>query len=670
MKFSEVFSDSKLGKITESKTIGIDIGSRSAKGVLIANKEIHTALIPTGFFMQETAEKLLKILFEKSGLKIEDIDYVVGTGYGRIALKLENTPTQIVTEISCHGLGAHFIGDDTRTIIDIGGQDSKVIRIDPENGKVVDFVMNDKCAAGTGRFLEKIANVLGYDVTEIGEISLKSKSPLQMSTLCVVFAESEVISGRAKGENVEDLAMGINISVAKRVNNLLSRVGIEEGILFTGGVSNNIGMKKALEDIMKVKINTAKIDTVFAGALGAALYAQKYARAATNTAVQSGQNFHVDLTRFRNSLEKRKENFIHKSTGKAKNVGYLCCYTPLEILSAADVAHIRMFHAGTTNEVSAGERLTQSVFCDFTKSVLGSFAENNPLYDAIDKVYTFYTCDCIKKTAEAIDTRFVSATTLNLPRVRNSQNSFEYFKTELKGFKRDLERLIGKEIDEKEIEKQIKIYNKAKKLYRQISSYRKISTPLINSQEFQELALGYYYMPAEELIEHLQNIINQLKVAKPSSGRPIRLMLAGGVIAEGDKRITDIIENQLGAYIVVEDNCTGFKPFIESVPETGDVYKDIANGYLGKAPCARMQSIEDNVKLAVDLAEEYDVDGVIYYYLNFCPCYGLAKNNFVQRFQQLDIPVLEITGDYSHNDEGQLRTRIEAFIEVLKERNE
>jgi predicted CoA-substrate-specific enzyme activase len=669
MKLTDVCTQNKTDQITGAKTIGIDIGSRSAKGVLIANGEIYTAIIPTGFYMQTTAENLFDLLFKQSGLGYRDVDYVVGTGYGRIAIRLKDIPTQIITEISCHGMGAHFLGEDIRTIIDIGGQDSKAIRIDPSSGKILDFVMNDKCAAGTGRFLEKIANVLGHDVVDIGKISLASRNPAQMNTLCVVFAESEVISDRAGGASVEDLAMGVNISVARRIKNLVSRVGLEDGVLFTGGVSNNTGMRKALEDIIGVKIGTAKIDTVFAGAFGAALYAQKYASNEIQSGSGGGSHARINLTYFRNAVEKKKENYMQKATGKAKNAGYLCSYTPVEILSAADVAHIRLFHTGTPDEIAAGERMTRSVFCDLTKSVLGKFSEDNPLYRVIDRVYTFYTCDCIKKTAEAINTKFVKTSIFNLPRVRDSRNSEEYFKAELVEFVRDLEDFCGTPVSLKEIQNQITLYNRAKQLYRKIAEYRKAENTPLNGREFQELAQGYYYLPADELNVYLEDVLAQLEKIEKPGGRPVRLMIAGGMMAEGDFRLTDIIENQLGACVVVEDNCTGFKPFITDVPETGDVFGDLAAGYLGKAPCARMQKIEDNVQLAVDLAREYQVDGVIYYFLSFCPCYGLAKNCFVQEFQARDIPVLELAGDYSQNDDGQLRTRLEAFIEVLKERS-
>jgi predicted CoA-substrate-specific enzyme activase len=221
-------------------------------------------------------------LLQTSGLERGDIQFVVGTGYGRISLKYDDIPYRVVTEISCHAMGAHAVIPKTRTIIDIGGQDSKAIKVDTTTGKVVEFVMNDKCAAGTGRFLEKAAAILGIDLRDLGEVALRSKNPAQVSSQCAVFAESEVISLRARGarENLEeisaDIAAGVHQSTARRVHNLLGRIGIEPEIVFTGGVSNNVGMWKVLEEQIGAKFTRPKLDLIFAGALGAAIHAWKF----------------------------------------------------------------------------------------------------------------------------------------------------------------------------------------------------------------------------------------------------------------------------------------------------------------------------------------------------------------------------------------------------------
>lgn len=670
MKKNEVFHESKIDKIPDKTVVGIDIGSRQSKAVLIHKNEIYTAIVPTGFYMKQTAEELLQELFEQSNIALGDIEFIVGTGYGRVALDFNSTPNRMVTEIACHGMGAHYLGDDINTIIDIGGQDSKVIRINPKDGKVLEFAMNDKCAAGTGRFLEKISDVLGIDATQIGEVSLQSNNPTNISSQCVVFAESEVVSGRAKGYSVSDLAAGIHLSVVKRVNTLLNRVGIVPNVLFTGGVSNNSGVKKAFEEILGFPIASSKLDTVYAGALGAAIYAGKYAEEKVGGETTDQNHFQLNITELQDTVQLYEEDYINKRTGKKKNVAFLCAYTPVEILNAANVAYRRLLHVGTQKEIIAGEGITQSVFCDLTKSILGGFAEENPLFKSIDHVYTFYTCDCMRKSAEAIGLNYVPTTIYNLPRLREVKYVRDYFVSEVEGFKENLERLTGETIDNEDIRKSVALYNEARDLIREISEFRKLDIPLLTSAEFQQIALGYYYLPIDTFLVQLKNIVKQLHSAKPSIGeKPIRLMLSGSVIAEGDTKITKIVEEDFGARIVVEDNCSGIKPFLNDIKTTeGNIIEDIADGYLGQAPCARMKPIEDMIETSVKLATDYKVDGIVFYFIKFCPCYSMILRAYLDRFQELNIPVLVVSGDYTKGDEGQMKTRVEAFIEVLKER--
>jgi predicted CoA-substrate-specific enzyme activase len=278
MRANAVIAPELLGKLSSAPTIGVDIGSRQAKAVLLSDSdgEVHTATTATGVDSQETADRVVRKVLRQAGLELKDIAYIVGTGYGRISIAYDEVPTGIVTEISCHAMGAHFLNAATKTIIDIGGQDSKAIRIDPETGKVLEFVMNDKCAAGTGRFLEKIAELLDYKLEELGERALQSERKVDISSQCVVFAESEVISLKARGEKREDIAAGIHYASARRVRNLVNRVGLDPDLVFSGGVSNNVGMKRALEDLIGHPITTTRLDMVYAGALGAAVLAQKH----------------------------------------------------------------------------------------------------------------------------------------------------------------------------------------------------------------------------------------------------------------------------------------------------------------------------------------------------------------------------------------------------------
>ena len=168
LTLQDVIDPVLVHRIGSGTVLGVDIGSRSAKAVLLHDGQVFLAQIPTGVNMQTTAEELLEELLDSAAITQDDIDYAVGTGYGRISLRFETVPTEIVTEISCHAMGAHYLNAATRTIIDIGGQDSKAIQIDPDTGKVAKFIMNDKCAAGTGRFLEKAAALLDYTVKQVG----------------------------------------------------------------------------------------------------------------------------------------------------------------------------------------------------------------------------------------------------------------------------------------------------------------------------------------------------------------------------------------------------------------------------------------------------------------------------------------------------------------------
>lgn len=667
MKIAEVIDQTLISNITGATVVGIDIGSRTGKAVLFTGDELYAVQTPTGIEMQETSDELLSELLEKSGLKRSDISYIVGTGYGRVAMSFPDIPHQIVTEISCHAMGAHYLNAGIKTIIDIGGQDSKGIKVDPETGRVIEFVMNDKCAAGTGRFLEKVAQLLDLDLSELGEAAIKATKPSEISSQCVVFAESEVISLRAKGATQEDIAAGIHMATARRVRNLISRIGLEPGLAFSGGVSNNVGMKKAIEDLLEHPISEFKLDAIYAGALGAAVHAQNYQATGYRSDQDDNSGFNLDLTDLENRIAKQQETIITGVDGK-KKVGYLCTYTPLELINAAGVNQLRLFKKGNTEVVASGEQITQSVFCDFTKSILGAFKEGDPLYKSLDKVYTFYTCDCIKKVGEAIGDFFAPTDIYILPRLRQKESSRDYYRTEILNFKEDLESLSGNTVTEEAVREQIKIYNKVRAVLKKISDLRKRENPPIKGKDFLDLIKGYYYLPPEELLILYQEIYDTLAAVPDAGRKPIRLMMAGGVVADGDRRLLELIEDTVGARVVIEDHCTGSRNVSFQINEEEDPYQALAEGYLDQSPCTRMKPLQERVTISGDLAQEYKVDGILYVYLKFCPCYGQIKHEFFQHYQKLGIPVLEVPVDYSASDQGQLKTRLEAFIEVLGER--
>jgi predicted CoA-substrate-specific enzyme activase len=249
---------------------GVDVGSTQTKAVVIdeAKNIVGRALTDTGANVIHAAEQAFAEALRDASVREEEVEYVVGTGYGRYRVTFGNTQ---VTEISCHGRGAVHMFPGTRTVLDMGGQDTKAIRVRP-SGEIVDFCMNDKCAAGTGRFLGAAASALDIPLDQLGPTALRAERPVRISTTCTVFAESEVLSWVGKGKKIEDILQGVHQSIAARSIGLLRRVGIEEEITFTGGVTRNIGMVEALQKSLGTKLNVSG-DSHYIGALGAALFA-------------------------------------------------------------------------------------------------------------------------------------------------------------------------------------------------------------------------------------------------------------------------------------------------------------------------------------------------------------------------------------------------------------
>lgn len=250
-------------------TMGLDIGSTTSKGVIIKDGEeiVASVLVPVGTGTSGPL-KLIKELKEKSNLTEKDIEKTVVTGYGRIQYK---DADKQISELSCHTKGVAFLIPGARTIIDIGGQDAKAMKLN-NKGKLINFIMNDKCAAGTGRFLDVMAGVLETDVSKLGEISEKSTKEVSISSTCTVFAESEVISHLSANAKKEDIVAGIHTSVVRRVSTLAMRVGIEDQVVMVGGVARNKGIVKAMEKELGHDIKVPELAQL-TGALGAAIYA-------------------------------------------------------------------------------------------------------------------------------------------------------------------------------------------------------------------------------------------------------------------------------------------------------------------------------------------------------------------------------------------------------------
>jgi (R)-2-hydroxyacyl-CoA dehydratese activating ATPase len=248
-------------------TVGIDIGSITTKIAMMDGKKLlYTDVSFSGYDMDKAWRDIYARMLEKTGKHEKDITRIVSTGYGR---NIVNAAHRQITEITCHAEGAKYFFPKVKAVVDIGGQDSKFIRIG-DDGAIIDFVMNDKCAAGTGRFLEVMARAMHVELADFAEMSRRAKKPVRISSMCTVFAESEVISLIARGESRENMIAGIHESIASRMASMMQRMDVVKPVVMTGGVSRNTGMRAAIEKKIGLKLEVPE-HAQACGAIGAAL---------------------------------------------------------------------------------------------------------------------------------------------------------------------------------------------------------------------------------------------------------------------------------------------------------------------------------------------------------------------------------------------------------------
>ena len=252
---------------------GCDVGSLTSKAVIMnGNKIIGSSIIRSKARPEESAQSAMDQALENAGVYMSRIEYVVGTGYGRDKIPFIS---EAKSEIACHGKGAHWMVPTVKTVIDIGGQDCKAVKLD-DSGAVENFITNDKCASGTGRFLEVMADVLNIGIEELGDMSARARSPIMLASTCTVWAQADVIKYLNSGYSLEDIGAGINSAMAKRVAILANTVKVEKEICMTGGVAKNSGVVSTLEKILGHRIRKIRrADPQLAGAIGAAVFANE-----------------------------------------------------------------------------------------------------------------------------------------------------------------------------------------------------------------------------------------------------------------------------------------------------------------------------------------------------------------------------------------------------------
>jgi len=260
-------------KNAETISAGVDVGSVSSQAVVLIDGKLYAyASMRTGSDSPDSARNSMKWALENTGLTLDDIHYTVGTGYGRVNVPFAN---RAITEIACHARGGNLMyGTSVRTILDMGGQDCKVIHCD-ERGKVTNFLMNDKCAAGTGRGMEVFADMLAVSIEDVGDLSLDvDEEPPPVSSTCVVFAKSEAASLLREGWSKKRVLAAYCSAMAHRVVSLIERIGVENDFAITGGIAKNSGVVTRLEKELSIQSLKSKYDTQIAGALGASLFAK------------------------------------------------------------------------------------------------------------------------------------------------------------------------------------------------------------------------------------------------------------------------------------------------------------------------------------------------------------------------------------------------------------
>jgi len=249
---------------------GIDIGSTMSKAVVVDAQGTMRGYVvgPTGAEHRRRANKVMEDVLLKADVTLDQVAYIISTGYGRVNVPFADKQ---VTELTCHAKGVASLFPEVRTAIDIGGQDAKVLKI--KNGRLTDFLTNDKCAAGTGRFLEVAAETLGLGLNEMGQISLQSDTPVKINSLCTIFAQQEIISRLSEGQPLTDILAGVYIAVTTRVVKLARQLKVEPPVVFTGGVAKNSGMVKAMEVVLGIPVLVPE-EPLITGALGAAILAR------------------------------------------------------------------------------------------------------------------------------------------------------------------------------------------------------------------------------------------------------------------------------------------------------------------------------------------------------------------------------------------------------------
>ena len=351
-----------------------------------------------------------------------------------------------------------------------------------------------------------------------------------------------------------------------------------------------------------------------------------------------------------------------------KVLGWLCTYTPEEMIHASGIIPYRIFKGGEDSPVATGDSYLQRNICSFTRGCLGYALAGE--YDFLDGVVSAHTCDAIRRLPDVWE---IYAKTpsfffqLDLPKNYASENAYGYFKKELLRFKEALEDFSGNKITSENLLNSIEIYNQTRLMLKKIYELRKSANPPISGSDMIKIVQAGMMVDRETYNELLGDLYTELKERTADSNGSPRILITGSIVADGDYKVIELAES-LGGLVVCDDLCTGTRYFWDAVyvKNSNDPIDAICRRYLSQVPCSRMNPAKPRLDHVLDLAKEFRVDGVVYYTLKFCDNFQWDLPIFKKELEERKIPVLSIESEYTESDSGQLRTRIEAFLEMVK----
>jgi len=688
-------------------TLGLDLGSRAVKAALFDPKRgrVAAAVVRDGTPDKAAdADGLLRDVLAAAGVGRDDVRRIVATGYGRGQAAFADEAT---TEISCHAAGVAALHPEVRTVIDIGGQDSKAIVL-AEGGRVRDFAMNDRCAAGSGRFLEVAARILGTDIDGLSALAEGAAAESEISSMCVVFAESEVIGMLARGFRREDIAAGILRSIARRVAGLAERIGVRPPVAFTGGVALNRSIAAALGRELRERLIIPS-DPRITGALGAALLAARRlglpanlaearmtvgggaalgsnggtaagaavlghdesgpASCGAQSAACGGESESGPLSAYlhrvpaldrfdrmiSNALEYAREA---KASGR-KIVSMFCEFTPRELILAAGAVPVCAC-GGSHETAMAAERDLPAGLCPLIKSSYGFALEKaSPFFELSDLIVAETTCDGKKKMFELLG-EFKPMAVFELPQKPDDESGFRHWLSELAGLRRRLEDLTGVTITDERLREAIRLMNRERALRRKIA---RLAGRGLTGREV--LGAKSVISGIPEDLEAYEAVLAQAASVEADPPTRPRILMTGVPMPSGAEKVIDIIE-EAGATVVAQENCTGLKPLAEDVSEEGDPLEAIARKYF-HLPCSCMTPNAGRLELVDDLIREFRPDGIVDLVWQSCLTYDVESEVLKRHIERRGdgLPTLKIVTDYSRSDVQQLRLRVEAFLSML-----